>query len=56
MLKKKANDISITKLYIILLLEANFNIVNKTLFNTRMIPMMEKENMIPREIIGGRKY
>ena len=56
MLEKKANDISVTKLCIILFLEADFNAVNKILFNTRIILIIEKENMILREIMGGRKY
>ena len=52
MLEKKVNDISISKLRAILLLEADFNIANKIIFNTHLIPQMESQNEIPREIIG----
>ena len=38
----------------ILLLEVDFNAVNKIVFNTRLIPTLEAQNSIPRELIGGR--
>ena len=53
-LEKKQGEISISKLRVILLLEADFNVINKIVFNTRLIPKLEAKNMIPREIIGGR--
>ena len=56
MLEKKSNNRLVSKLCIILLLKADFNAANKILFNTRMIPRIENENLIPREIIGGRTY
>ena len=52
MLEKKVNDISVMKLCAILLLEADFNIANKIIFNTRII-LLEYKNEILREIIGG---
>ena len=55
MLEKKANNISVSKLYAILLLEADFNVANKILFNMRIIPQIEVNNEIPREIVGGRR-
>ena len=54
-LEKKENDILVTKLHVILLLEANFNAANKIIFNTRMIPQIEYRNEILREIVGGRR-
>ena len=54
-LEKKPNEYLVSKLRAILLLEADFNIANKIIFNTQMIPTMERKSEIPREIIGGRK-
>ena len=53
MLEKKPNNISVSKLRVILLLEANFNMANKIIFNTQLISQMEQHNEIPREIVGG---
>ena len=39
----------------ILLLKVDFNVINKIIFNTRLIPTLEAKDMIPREIIGGRR-
>ena len=47
------NDISVMKLYAILLLKADFNAANKIIFNTIMIPQMKYKNKILREIIGS---
>ena len=55
MLEKKPGVIKVTILRAILLLEADFNGVNKILFNTRLIPSMEQAHIIPKEIIGGRR-
>ena len=55
MLEKKPNEVSVSKLRAILLLEADFNVANKIIFNTRMILIMERRLEIPREIVGGRK-
>ena len=53
MLEKKANILLVEKLRTILLLEADYNTLNKIIFNTRIIPMMEERNDIPY-IVGGR--
>jgi len=53
MLEKKPNEIVVSKLRAILLLEANFNAANKIIFNTRLIPQIEDRNETPREIIGS---
>ena len=45
----------VLKLHAILLLEANFNAADKIIFNTWMIPQMERKNEILRKIIGGQK-
>ena len=55
MLEKKVNNISVSKLKAVLLLEVNFNTANKIIFNTRTIPQMEQRDEIPKEIIGGRR-
>ena len=55
MLKKAPGNIDIKKLRVILLLEADFNIVYKIIFNKRIMPRLEEANTIPYEIIGGRK-
>ena len=54
MLEKKLNDISVSKLRAILLLEADFNAANKIIFNSRMILMIETRNDILYKIVGGR--
>ena len=55
MLEKKQNDILALKLRAILLLEANFNVANKIIFNIRLILSLEKRDEIPYKIIGGRR-
>ena len=55
MLEKIPNNISVNKLRAILLLETDFNVANKIIFNTCMIPQMERWNEIPREIVGRRR-
>ena len=52
MLEKKPNDISESKLRAILLLKANYNVVNKIIFNTRLILTLEAKELIPKEIIS----
>ena len=44
MLKKKPNDKLVSKLYAILLLKLDFNAINKIIFNTRLIPILETRN------------
>ena len=55
MLEKKENLHLVSKLRAILLLEADFNAANKIIFNSRMIPSLERNNLIPQEIAGGRR-
>ena len=55
MLEKKENLHLMSKLRAILLLEADFNAANKIIFNSRMIPKLEENNLIPQEIVGGRR-
>ena len=54
MVEKSHNNISIIKLHTILLLETDFNALNKIVFNTHLIPSLEYKESIPHEIIGGR--
>ena len=54
-LEKKPNNISVSKLQAILLLEADFNASNKIIFNSRMIPIIETSNNIPHKIVGDRQ-
>ena len=55
MLKKKQGKISISKLRIIILLEADFNVISEIAFNTRLIFILVANDIIPREIIGRRR-
>ena len=55
MLEKSPGKILVEKLRATLLLEADFNALHKIVFNGRILPTLEKNNMIPSEIIGGRK-
>jgi hypothetical protein len=41
MLEKSSRNINIAKLRAILLLEADFNALNKIIFNIRVMPLME---------------
>ena len=53
MLEKEKNNILVSKLHAILSLKADFNIANKIIFNTWIIPQIERRNEILREIVGG---
>ena len=55
MLEKKPGVISVSKLRVILLLEADFNGINKILFNMRLILNIEQSHVISKEIIGIRR-
>ena len=55
MLKKEKGNINIEKLRVILLLEADFNGLNKIIYNSRVIPELEKREEIPFEVVGGRR-
>ena len=55
MLKKVRRNINISKLRAILLLEADFNSLNKIVFNGRVLPRLEMKKKIPYEIVGRRR-
>jgi hypothetical protein len=55
MLEKSAGDVNVQKLRVILLLEADFNVMHKIIFNSRLIPSIEAANAIPMEVIGDRR-
>jgi hypothetical protein len=56
MLEKKREVIHISKLHVILLMEADFNFANKTIFGQRMMHFAEDRNDIARECAGSRKH
>ena len=56
MLEKEPGVIDVEKLRAILLLEADFNFVNKLYFGTRMITRAHQEDLIPPECFGGVKH
>ena len=56
MLEKKPGVINVSKLQAILLLKADFNRLNKILFNNQLILAMERAHVILHEIIGGRRH
>ena len=53
MLENKLGMINISKLRVILFLEADFNTIKKILFNARLILQTEQYNSILKEIIGN---
>jgi len=55
MLKKSEGNVYITKLRALLLLKAEFNTLNKIIFNNRALPTIEASKTILYEIIGGRR-
>ena len=55
MLVKLIGNVYISKLIAILLLEVDFNVLNKIVFDRRALPSIEASNTIPFEVIGGRK-
>ena len=54
MLEKLKGIIDLAKLWVILLLEVDFNSLNKIIFNRRVVLTIEKKQLIPYEIIEGR--
>ena len=54
MLEKVVSNIDVEKLRAILLLEADFNVLHKIVFNNRLIPKLEETGTISMEIIRGR--
>ena len=55
MLEKEPGVINVDKLRAILLLEADFNFLNKLFFGSRMIHRAHKDHLIPPETFGGVK-
>ena len=55
MLEKEAGNVDVTKLRVILLLEADFNELDKIIFNNRILPKLEQDKAISAEVIGGRR-
>ena len=55
MLEKAEGIIDVKKLRAIFLLEVDFNATHKIIFNNRLIPNLEATNVIPGEVIGGRR-
>ena len=54
-LEKARGQIDVSKLRVILLLELDFNTLNKLIFNMKLMPSLESRNFIPYEIIRGRR-
>ena len=54
MLEKEAGNIRVDKLRAILLMEADFNFVNKLLFGHRLVKQIESYNRFPDELYGSR--
>ena len=55
MLEKASRKTLVSKLRAILLLEADFNALYNIIFNCRMLPALERKNLMLSEIIGGRR-
>ena len=55
MLCKSPCKTHISKLRAVFLLEADFNDLYKIMFNHRILPCLEQHNIIPIEIVDGRK-
>ena len=51
MLKKEVGNINITKLRVILLLEVDFNGMNKIIFNMKVIPTLEYHKSISYKLL-----
>jgi hypothetical protein len=56
MLKKKQGVILVSKLWAILLMEADFNFANKTIFGHRMMHFAEDRNDIAGECAGSHQH
>ena len=54
-LDKSSCKIMISTFRAILLLETDFNTLHKIVFNQRILKALEKHNLIPMEVVGGRK-
>ena len=54
MLEKMFGYSLVTKLRSVLLMEAEFNFVNKTIYGGIMLDNVKKYNLVPEEIFGER--
>jgi hypothetical protein len=54
MLEKSLGKTNVKKLKVILLLEVDFNVLYKTIFNSRIMPALEVKDKILYEIIATR--
>jgi hypothetical protein len=54
MLEKSSGNVEVTNLRAILLLEADFNALNKIIFNNRVLQAIKVSNSIPKEVIGSK--
>ena len=55
MLEKALGKLLVSKLRVILFLEANFNALYKIIFNRRILSILEKKHLIPYKIVRGYK-
>lgn len=55
MIEKLEGVIRVDKLRALLLMEADFNSLNKLIFSSRMIKSAEDNNSMPEELFGGRQ-
>ena len=56
MLEKEEGNIRVDKLRAILLMEADFNFLNKLMFGHRLVKQVEKFNRFPDELYGSRSF
>ena len=54
MLEKAPRKVNVSKLYVILFFEADFNALHEIVFNTRILPSLERDMLILDEIISNR--
>jgi len=55
MLEKSSRNLNVSKLKDILLLEADFNRMNKILFNSHILSHLESNKAILYEVIGDKR-
>ena len=55
MIEKMKGVIRVDKLRALLLMEADFNSLNKLIFSSRMIRLSEQHKRMPEELFGSRK-
>ena len=54
-LEKSTENVYVSKLRAILLLEADFNALNKIIFNGQALPSIEASKSISSEVLRGRR-